>query len=65
MEICEPMLFLQKMYGSLPLLRIPVFLKGDAFVQGLDASGVAFPRWERFIPRLGIFYSQGGNNTRQ
>ena len=53
------------MYGSLPLLRIPVFLKGDAFVQGLGASGIAFPRWERFIPWLGIFYSQGGNNTRQ
>jgi hypothetical protein len=22
---------------------------------------IVFPRWERFIPRLGIFYSQGGN----
>ena len=25
--------------------------------------GYLFPRWERFIPRLGMFCSQGGNNS--
>ena len=26
-------------------------------------AGYLFPRWERFIPRLGMFCSQGGNNS--
>ena len=26
-------------------------------------AGYLFPRWEHFIPRLGMFCSQGGNNS--
>jgi len=49
-------------FGNLSWLESPVFMRVLRDLLRDGEVNVLFPTWEQFIPNLGTFRSQGGNN---